>query len=187
MRTAGTIAIAAAVALSGCGTDHVTDSKATVEMFISNINGGSPILSDIVSPGNTVVNCDVTVTAEAFMKNPGVQAGNYDTVTLSSYKVNYTRSDGQNVQGVNVPYETTGPVTVSLTPEGGGAQFPITLVRHQAKIEPPLKNITGLDIVTMSAQVTLYGHTQAGDGVQAAGSVQVTFADFADGTATCEE
>jgi len=31
MRTAGTIAVAAAVALSGCGTDHVTDSKATVD------------------------------------------------------------------------------------------------------------------------------------------------------------
>jgi hypothetical protein len=185
MRTAGTIAIAAAVALSGCGTDHVTDSKATVEMVVAGINEGAPILSDIVSPGNTVVNCDALVTAQTFMKNPNSEIGSYDVVTLSSYKVNYTRSDGQNVQGVNVPYEITGPVTVSIDP-GDDVQFPVTIVRQQAKIEPPLKNITGLDIVTMSAQVTLYGHTQAGDGVEASGSVQVTFADFADGTSTCE-
>jgi hypothetical protein len=187
MKIGGTIAIAAALALSGCGTDNVvTDSKAPVVLFVSNIAEGQPILSDIVSPNNTVVNCDVNVTATAFMKNPGATPGNYELVRLSSYKVKYTRSDGQNVQGVDVPYEITGPVTVTVDPATDGTEFAITIVRHQAKIEPPLKNITGLDIVTMSAEITLYGHTLNGDGVSGSGSVQVTFADYGDGTDTCE-
>ena len=60
------------------------------------------------------------------------------------------------------------------------------LVRHQAKLVPPLSNITGLQIVTMFADVRLTGATISGSNVSADGSVQVTFADYATGTTTCE-
>jgi hypothetical protein len=62
----------------------------------------------------------------------------------------------------------------------------VDLVRHQAKLLPPLSNITGLQIVTMFADVTLSGATISGSNVSAGGSVQVTFADYGAGTATCE-
>ncbi len=40
--------------------------------------------------------------------------------------------------------------------------------------------------MTMFADVTLYGQTISGKALRATGSAQVTFADFADGTTTCE-
>jgi hypothetical protein len=62
----------------------------------------------------------------------------------------------------------------------------VDLVRHQAKLEPPLMNITGLQIVTMIADISVFGTTVSGKAASASGSAQVTFADFADGTETCE-
>ncbi len=47
-------------------------------------------------------------------------------------------------------------------------------------------NITGLQVVTMQADITVFGRTVSGKNVTSSGSVQVTFADFADGTETCE-
>ena len=38
----------------------------------------------------------------------------------------------------------------------------------------------------MFADVTIYGQTMSGKTVTASGSAQITFADFADGTSTCE-
>jgi hypothetical protein len=38
----------------------------------------------------------------------------------------------------------------------------------------------------MFADITVFGQTVSGKNVSAAGSAQVTFADYADGTSTCE-
>jgi hypothetical protein len=62
----------------------------------------------------------------------------------------------------------------------------VDLVRHQAKLVPPLSNITGVQIVTMFADVTITGQTIAQQTVSGQGTVQITFADFVTGTATCE-
>ena len=62
-----------------------------------------------------------------------------------------------------MPYTITG----SLTALVGGrrerdATVALDLVRHQAKLEPPLSNIVNLQVVTMFADVTLYGQTISG-------------------------
>ena len=59
----------------------------------------------------------------------------------------------------------TAPVASRAT----SVTFPFDLVRHQAKILPPLSNITGLQIVTMFADVTLYGATISGSDVRRRG------------------
>jgi hypothetical protein len=56
-------------------------------------------------------------------------------------------------------------------------------VRHTAKREPPLRNMWdggGLRLMTVIAQVTFYGHDQAGNDVTAVGNITITFGDFAD-------
>jgi hypothetical protein len=185
MRIGGGLALATLLALGGCGDDYVTDSQASVLLVVRSIEDGGPVLSDIVSENATIVNCDVVVEAEVVAKNPNSEPTRRDTVTVSSYHVKYTRSDGRDVQGLDVPYEISGPLTQTI--DGNtSAEFPVTMVRHQAKLEAPLKNVTGTDVVTMGAEVTLYGETLNGDGVSASGSVQITFADFGDGTQTCE-
>ena len=101
-------------------------------------------------------------------------------VRLTRYEVSYRRSDGRGVQGVDVPYTISGNMTITV--DRGRRRHdasPIDLVRHQAKLLPPLSNITGLQIVTMFADVTLNGATISGSNVSAQGSAQVTFADYA--------
>ena len=55
-------------------------------------------------------------------------------------------------------------------------------VRRQAKLEPPLRNLVsggGELVVSMIAEVTVYGHTTAGDAVSNTARVQIDFGDFA--------
>jgi hypothetical protein len=57
------------------------------------------------------------------------------------------------------------------------------IVRHEAKLEPPLRNMRGgggLDILHTIANITLHGRTTSGKAVQVQGRLEVTFADFAD-------
>ena len=65
-----------------------------------------------------------------------------------------------------MPYTISGNMTVTVA-AGDSATFPVDLVRHQAKLQPPLSNITGLQIVTMFADVTLTGATISGSNVSA--------------------
>jgi hypothetical protein len=73
----------------------------------------------------------------------------------------------------------------SLDP-GDELTFTINLVRQQAKLEPPLSNITGLQIVEMTANVTVWGETVSRETVTASGAAAIRFADYADGTPSCE-
>jgi len=184
-------AVALVVGMAGCSANYVENSQASVLLVIEAINGGAPIASDVRSDsdsgGETIINCDAEIDVSVLLKNASSNAvpGPSEAVTISRYEVTYSRSDGRGAEGVDVPYRIVGPASFTLGP-GDDGTFPITIVRHQAKLEPPLVNIEGLQLLTTAAKVTLYGETISGEGVQATGSVQVTFADYAEGTPTCE-
>ena len=63
----------------------------------------------------------------------------------------------------------------------------IEVVRAQAKLEPPLRNLQGATsgtlggalVVTMFADITVYGRTISGIPVSSTGSLQIDFADYA--------
>lgn len=99
-------------------------------------------------------------------------------ITINRYRVEYIRSDGRNVQGVDVPYAFDGAftVTVSDTAEAG-----FTLVRHQAKNEAPLTGLRQTPVfISTIARVTFYGRDQTGREVSATAQIGVNFGDFAD-------
>jgi hypothetical protein len=188
MRLGTAVGAALALAMAGCSADYVEGDRSTVLLTIQSINGGAPVLSDVRGSGedpDTIVNCETQVEVTVRTKNPNVTATAVQDVRLTRYEVSYRRSDGRGVQGVDVPYTISGNMTV-LAPAGGELIFPVDLVRHAAKIVPPLSNITGLQIVTMFADVTLNGATVSGSDVAAQGSVQITFADYGSGTDVCE-
>ena len=180
----GVAAVVLALALSGCTPSYVTDSSAPVILTIQEINGGSAVLSDVNSDGS-IVNCDVEVGVQLTSKNPGDLGSAVEDVVISRYEIKYRRSDGRGQEGIDVPYTVSANMAFQVQ-VGGEGTFSIRLVRHAAKIVPPLSNISGLEIVTMVADVTLFGETVAGQGVSATGSVQIDFADYASGTQTCE-
>jgi hypothetical protein len=167
------LAVTAGLALAGCSASYVEGDNSSVLLLVEDIAGGAPLLSDVRGENGLILNCQADVTISARAKNP--------------YSVSYRRSDGRGAQGVDVPYTISGNTTVLVEAGGtGSVQLPIDLVRHQAKLEPPLSNITGLQIVTMFADVTVSGATLSGKAVTASGTAQITFADYADGTSTCE-
>jgi DNA/RNA endonuclease YhcR with UshA esterase domain len=180
----GAVAIVLALGLAGCTPSYVTDSSAPVVLSIQEINGGSAVLSDVNSDG-TIINCDVEVGVQVTTKNPMDPGTAVEDVTISRYEIHYRRSDGRGQEGIDVPYAVSSNMAFQV-PVNGEGTFSIRLVRHAAKILPPLSNISGLEIVTMIADVTLYGETIARQGVSATGSVQIDFADYATGTPTCE-
>jgi hypothetical protein len=188
MRLGAVAAAALALALAGCSAAYVEGDRSTVLLVIESINEGAPIISDVRGAGDnpdTIINCLAKVTVSVRTKNPSQTATAVQDVRLTRYEVSYRRSDGRGVQGVDVPYTISGNMTVTVA-AGDSATFPVDLVRHQAKLLPPLSNITGLQLVTMFADVTLNGATISGSNVSAQGTVQVTFADYGTGTTTCE-
>jgi hypothetical protein len=101
-----------------------------------------------------------------------------NAVTLTQYHVKYTRSDGHNVQGVDVPYEFDGAlgVTVSSTATVG-----FTLVRVQAKQEAPLAALVNNgQVISTFAEVTFYGHDQVGNAVTVSGRITIDFSNWGD-------
>jgi hypothetical protein len=174
-----------AIALSGCGADYVEQSDASVLLIINSINSGSPIASDVRGDTGQIVNCVTVVALSVMVKNPANPGSPIENVILNRYDVSFVRSDGRAVEGVDVPYRFSSPMS-STVEVNGDATVSIDLVRQQAKLEPPLSNITGLDVVDMTANVTLYGETVSKKSVSASASAAVRFADYATGTQTCE-
>jgi hypothetical protein len=180
--------------------DWATDNETPFIMEIASITpaaGSGPLQSDVSYP---VFNDDVVVSVNVFRKNNNPEMGTsaVEHVYLERYEVRYFRSDGRDVEGVDVPFRITGPLgNLRFHTAGPAAEVEntvvITLVRHQAKLEPPLANLRGVlasdtdiaqlpnaGVLTTIAEVTIYGKTVQGKGLKATGSVQVTFADFPD-------
>jgi hypothetical protein len=145
--------------------------------------GSSTLSSDVVTAGS--INNDLgSVTFDLAMKDPGSvgspsgpTSANY--ITITQYHVKYVRTDGHNVEGVDVPYAFDGGMGVTVN--GTGVSSTFTIVRNIAKNEAPLKALTvnGLVISTI-AQVTFYGHDQTGREVSATANLSIDFANFAD-------
>ena len=113
---------------------------------------------------------------------PGITASprELNSVTITHYRVVYRRTDGHNIQGVDVPYAFDSGMTLTVTPSGG-AQSSFDLVRVSAKLEAPLlalaSNGETLDVI---ADVTFYGKDQHNNDVAVTGSIGVTFANYGD-------
>ncbi len=178
-------AAALALAMAGCSADYVEDNQSTVLLVVASINDGSTIASDVRGDSGTITNCPVPVTVAAVLKNPGNPGSPVENVILQRYDVSFTRSDGRGVEGVDVPYRFSGAMTADVT-RGEDKTVTVDLVRQQAKLEPPLSNITGLQIIEMTASVTVYGQTVSRKSVSASGSAAIRFADYGTGTPTCE-
>ena len=206
MKLVGQAAVLVAVALAtpGCVPDWATENQSPFILEIANITGPGgvvPFLSDVSIP---IVNDEATVTVNVFRKNnnPDMSVSPVEHLYLERYEVRYFRTDGRDVEGVDVPFRITGPLgnlrfhTASPSEEIEQT-VSITLVRHQAKLEPPLANLRGGTftdtgaaqfpngaVLTTIAEVTIFGRTVQGAALRAVGNVQVTFADFPDAAPT---
>ena len=171
------IGLAALLAASvSCG-DVVRDGRSPVLLLVSSVSdtqGKTPINSDVL----TLVNDPAQATIEAVMKNTTVSPTSNNLVTISRYHVQFTRADGRNTEGIDVPYSFDGAVTATVAP-GGSATLAFDLVRHAAKHEPPLTQVaSGGTVLSTLTTITFYGEDTVGNSVSASGTIAVNFGRF---------
>ncbi len=196
----------AAFASASCG-DVVRQGRAPVFLVIDLLQGvsggaaaGTPsgtLHSDVItyvtspapcssaSPCPTIFSDGGTVVLRIVPKDVGTTASpaapsTNNEVTVTRYRVVYRRSDGRNTAGVDVPYGFDGAATGTAT-VGGTLSLGFELVRHVAKQESPLVQLTtSPTIISTIADITFYGSDRVGNEVSVTGSILVDFGNFGD-------
>lgn len=139
-----------------------------------------PLLSDVpnVRAGEAVFDDFGQVTLGAILRDPGGEGlpttpSPLNDVTVTQYRVRY-----RGIPGETVPRGFDGALTLTV-PVGGTATAVFELVRHVAKMEQPLAALAAdTAVVSVIADVTFFGHDQAGNALSVTGSVQINFANF---------
>ncbi len=125
------------------------------------------------------------VTFTAKLLSPTRTATFYNDIRVQRYRVRYIRTDGRNVEGVDVPYSYEGAIDVYV-PIDGTVSWNFDIVRTTAKLEPPLVNLIGTEnVIEAIAIVDFYGEDMAGNKVSAQGKISVHFRDWLNSDADC--
>jgi hypothetical protein len=183
--------MAATVGAAACGSEYARQGQASSYLVIQELGGAVcqdqeffPVLRSDVQTGGSVCEDNGQVVMTAAMRdvtNPNTPTAN-NAITVNRYRIAYRRSDGRNTPGVDIPFDIDGAVTFTIRP-GDTASIGFSLVRAQAKLEQPLMNLRGLGgsvVISTIAEVTFYGHDQAGRETNVSGNISVNFADWAD-------
>jgi hypothetical protein len=169
---------------SACSS-FTREGQASSYLIVKDLRLGStvPFESDVMSDTGSIFEDPGSVTLVGAMKdvtNPTGPTTN-NTIQIDRYHVSFRRSDGRNTPGVDVPYAFDGGVT-AMVPVGAEVGFSFVMVRIQAKLEEPLAGLrrhAEAGAISTIAEVTFYGHDQAGRQVQVTGTTSVNFADWA--------
>jgi hypothetical protein len=205
LSTVGRLVVAAAcvISLASCGSEMLRTGRAPMALVVTNMAasaggassgaGSAFLLSDVqvlidqtvngvTVKVPTVFNDSATATIQAIPKNAAATTSELNNITLTRYHVEFRRTDGRSTPGVDVPYAIDGGLGVSIA-ANSSQNVAFEIVRHQAKLEPPLKNLAsggGLGFISTIAEVTFYGHDQNGNEVTVTGRIDVQFGDFGD-------
>ena len=181
------------VAAASCG-DVATSGRAPVYLVVDRLEGTSTttgtsatvVQSDVLTKGS--ITNDLGEVTLSLAQKDVVQANTIgpstnNQVTINRYHVAYKRADGRNTEGVDVPYAFDGAATATIGLIGS-TKIDFELVRHVAKAESPLVQLAnksvGTTVITTLAYVTFYGNDVVGNAIQATGTIQVDFGNFAD-------
>jgi hypothetical protein len=189
---------------ASCGEYVRNQGRSPSQVVISSLQGargntptefGTPLVSDVetivttpdpctqAAPCRTVFGDLGQVTMSIILKDQGAAGAasspsTLNSVTFNRYRVDYRRTDGHNIVGVDVPFPIDSALTFTV-PADASATAAFELVRITAKREAPLRELLGGGRqLGMIADVTFYGRDQAGNDVTAAGSIGVEFGDF---------
>ena len=159
------------------------DSKSDSVLLIVNILGTDTednevnfLQSDVVTinsqTGAAVVSDDaakVTFAVQTLDPNPLLGTSYYNDIFVNRYVVSFSRTDGNNQEGVGVPYSFEGALTARVQVDSQ-TDAVFILVRAVAKLEPPLVNLRegrGEGVLKTTAKIDFYGHDTLGNKVKA--------------------
>jgi len=144
----------------------------------------SDVFYNVTGGTGTVIADSASATFRVQSLDPAPIMGSspYYDVVLDRYTVSYSRTDGKNTPGVDVPYPFEGSLT-AVVPLGGSATVSFVVVREAAKLEPPLSRLVDLGaevILTATAKIDFYGHDLANNQVKVTGYLTIYFANYSE-------
>lgn len=152
--------------------------------------------SDVVSidtnTGAEVVAADaakVTFTVQPLDPMPLLGTSHYNDILVERYVVRYSRTDGKNNEGIDVPYSFEGAVTARVQVDTQ-TDVSFVVVRAVSKLEPPLVNLAkgrGEGELKTTATIDFYGTDTLGNKVKATGYLSIFFADYITDEAPADE
>jgi hypothetical protein len=152
----------------------------------TDINGTSAnfLQSDVQKSNGSIKADSVTATlrAETLDPNPLLGTSQYNDIVVTRYLVSFSRTDGRNVPGQDVPYPFEGSMSAVIN-AGSTQSISLVLVREVAKMEPPLIGLADLGaetVLTCTAKIEFYGHDMVNRTVKATGYLTVYFANYVD-------
>jgi hypothetical protein len=154
--------------------DDTTNVVVQIVSMQSDICLGAP-------PGCTAVNDFGVVTMIAVAKDILRPIGPATTVIFERIRVTFIRADGRNVPGVEVPFSFDSATNFRVGVNEAAVARAFTVVRQQAKLEPPLANLAfggGAIVLSVIAQIDFFGRDTAGRPIAVRGFLNITFADF---------
>jgi hypothetical protein len=166
-------------------------SKSASVLTVENIQGtdingqaANYLQSDVLLNNNTVTadTAAATLSAATLDPDPLLGTSQYSDILVTRYMVSYSRTDGKNVPGVDVPYPFEGSLSV-LVKSGSSATFSLIVVREVAKLEPPLVALADLraeGVLQVTARIDFYGQDLASRTVTTTGHLAIFFANYAD-------
>jgi len=167
--------------IRGASTPGTPSSTLTSDV-ITNVT--SPAPCSPASPCPQVFGDTGTALMRATLKNIGsgtplTPTSNND-VTITRIHVDYTRSDGRNTPGVDVPFPIDSAVNGTIV-GSGSTTIGFELVRNIAKEQSPLVQLkVSPNIMSVVATVTVYGVDRTGNQMQVSGQIQIEFGNFGD-------
>ena len=166
------------------------DSKSSSLLIIDSILGQDAagtesnfLQSDVLKEDTVFADLAVAnVRAATLDPAPILGASQYNDIMLTRYTVSYSRTDGKNTAGVDVPYPFEGSLS-ALIKVGSTTSLNFVVVREVAKLELPLVRLAdggSEGVLTCTAKIDFYGHDMTNNNVKATGYLTVYFANYVD-------
>ena len=190
--------IIVALAMTACNTGcNALENKSTSASMLQIVSltgndlkgneGSTTVFSDVITGGGGIINDNGVAELAAHPLDPLLTTDEitpYMEVLVDQIDVVFKRTDGRNVEGVDVPYSFTQPMSM-LVPFDAKTKIPFVLIRHDAKLEAPLLALrevyTQPVVLQLVATVTLHGKDLGGHRVApVTGYISVWCANFAD-------
>ncbi len=195
MKLKNLVLIIALLVMAGCVAKE-NDSTSASFLVINSLTGndlagkaGSTTVFSDVSLAGSIVNDNGVASITTLTYNPLEDSDAHDityymNVIVDQVDVEFMRTDGRNVEGVDVPYRFTQPMNM-LVAVDEIVDIPFVLIRHVAKLEAPLFALREVGnqaiVLQLVAKVTVHGKDLGGHRVApVSGYISVWCANFAD-------
>ena len=163
------------VVLSITGTD-IEDNEVNFlqsdVLIVDPDTGAGSVTADTAKVSFTAKLIDPTVTDTSY----------YNSIQVTRYTVQYIRTDGKSIEGVDVPYSFEGAIS-ALVEIDSTVDVSFIVVREVAKLELPLVELgegRGEGVLEVVARIDFYGHDTANNKVKATGYLTIFFANYID-------